>query len=138
VEEKAKNTAHDQLLLHGTLASGAVISVHMRGGKPFKDLPGLEWRIYGETGEIRVLGPSAHVQMFGVDSISVHDFAADTVEEVDVGKAAGDLGNVSRVYEAIAEKVAKGEGYEGVLSDFGSAVQVHEFIAEMEKQNPGT
>lgn len=26
----------------------------LRGGKPFKDTPGLEWRIYGETGEIRV------------------------------------------------------------------------------------
>jgi hypothetical protein len=53
LEESARKTAPDHMMLQGTLTSGVVFSATVRGGSPFKDTPGLVWSIYGEKGEIR-------------------------------------------------------------------------------------
>lgn len=45
-----KATSHDHVLVHGNLQSGAVFSINVRGGKPFKDEPSVDWRVYGEKG----------------------------------------------------------------------------------------
>lgn len=56
-------TSHDQVLVHGKLESGAVFSINVRGGKQFKDQPSVDWRIYGEKGEIWIKAPNMHMQI---------------------------------------------------------------------------
>ncbi|KAJ5912558.1 NAD-binding Rossmann fold oxidoreductase family protein [Penicillium tannophilum] len=136
VRENVKKTAPDHILIQGTLNSGAVLSATIRCGFPFKDAPGLEWSIYGEKGEIRIKGPSAHIQMSGTTSIELHDFQSDKVEKIEPKKATfantnPAPRNVARVYEAIAARD------KSVLCDFEGAVKRHEFIEEVYKQNPG-
>lgn len=126
-------------MLHGTLDSGAVLSASIVGGNSFKGTPGLEWRIVGERGEIRVTGPDTNIQVAGCTSIEVHDTERDVVEAVELrdplpqGLRGPLTGNVAREYEAIAA----GGGGGGVLCDFEGAVRRHELIEEIYRQNPG-
>ncbi|KAL3450215.1 hypothetical protein BJX65DRAFT_305669 [Aspergillus insuetus] len=135
LEESARKTAPDHIMLQGTLTSGAVFSATVRGGSPCKDTPGLVWSIYGERGEIRILGPSAFIELAGTSSIELYDFDKDVVEQIEYKKGTfnefGPLSrNVARVYEAIAA------GDKSLLCDFEGAVKRHEFIEEVYRQNP--
>jgi predicted dehydrogenase len=136
LEESAKKTAPDHIMLQGTLTSGAIFSATVRGGSPFKDTPGLVWSIYGEKGEIRILGPSAFIELAGTSSIELYDFDKDVVEQIEFKKGTFDefgplSRNVARVYEAIAARD------KSLLCDFEGAVKRHEFIEEVYRQNPG-
>ena len=137
VNPAARKTAVDTIMIHGTLASGAVLSASIVGGPPFKGTPGLEWRILGERGEIRVTGPSTHIQLAGCTSIDVHDLESGAVESVELcDDLAEELkgawkGNVAREYEALAA------GGSEVLCSFEGAVKRHELIEEIYRQNPG-
>ncbi|KAJ3014934.1 transcription regulator gal80 [Thoreauomyces humboldtii] len=127
-------TSVDHVLVQGTLDSGAVLSVHVRSGPPFKDAPGLEWHIYGSKGEVRVTAASAHVQISGFQDIFLHDHERNTVEKVEVRKGLFEewpsvTRNVARVYERIAN------GAKDVSCDFEAAVARHEIVEEMMKQN---
>lgn len=124
-------------MIQGTLESGAVMSVHIRGGPVFKDTPGLEWNIYGEKGEIRIKGPSTNIQTFSTSSIEIYDFETDKVEKIEFKKGTFDEmapvpRNVARLYEAIAA------GDKSILCDFEGAVKRHNFIEGMYSQNPGS
>ncbi|KAL5001382.1 hypothetical protein BDV10DRAFT_182615 [Aspergillus recurvatus] len=135
LEETAKKTAPDHIMIQGTLASGAVFSATVRGGSPFKGTPGLVWSIYGEKGEIRVLGPNAFIELVGTTSIELHDFDNDVVERIEFKKGEfaefGPLNrNLARLYDAIAA------GDKSLLCDFEGAVKRHEFIEEVYSQNP--
>ncbi|KAL2842112.1 hypothetical protein BJX68DRAFT_270830 [Aspergillus pseudodeflectus] len=135
VEWGARKTTPDHIMIHGKLESGAVLSVSMRGGTPFKGSPGLEWSIYGEKGEVRVTGPNGFIEIFGITKIELHDFTTDTVEEIELRKGTfAEMEpinrNLARVYEAIAT------GDNSVLCSFEEAVKRHEFIEEVYKQNP--
>jgi predicted dehydrogenase len=134
VNEDAKKSTHDEIMIQGTLESGAVMSVSIRGGSPFKDAPGLVWSIYGEKGEIRVKGPTTHIQMKGTTSIELHSFETDTVQKIELEKGAFDemspaQRNVARLYEAIAA------GDNSVLCDFQGAVKRHELVDKLYRQN---
>ncbi|OJJ78040.1 hypothetical protein ASPBRDRAFT_191301 [Aspergillus brasiliensis CBS 101740] len=136
VEWGVKKTTPDHIMIHGRLESGAVLSVSMRGGMPFKGLPGLEWSIYGEKGEIRVTGPNAFVEIFGTTKIELHDFTTDQVEQIELMKGTfAEMEpisrNLARVYEAIAV------GDKRVLCNFEQAVRRHGFVEEVYKQNLG-
>ncbi|KAL5044865.1 hypothetical protein BDW71DRAFT_215491 [Aspergillus fruticulosus] len=135
LEETAKKTAPDHIMIQGTLESGAVFSATVRGGSPFKGSPGLVWSIYGEKAEIRILGPSAFIELLGTTSIELHDFDTNIVEQIELKTGAftefGPMNrNLARVYEAIAA------GDKSVLCDFEGAVKRHEFIEELYSQNP--
>jgi predicted dehydrogenase len=54
-------TTPDQIIVQGTLQSGAVASIHFRGGGGFaeKGSHDLLWEIEGEDGIITVTGPTA-------------------------------------------------------------------------------
>jgi predicted dehydrogenase len=126
-------TADDTILLIGTLSNGIPISFSHRAGSPFKDTVGLDWRIYGENGEIRVTAntPSLSIGDPGL-KISVHDIAKGTVEEVKIPVDELDglewpARNVGRVYRALAD----GE----VNCTFEDAVQRHELIEVLYKEN---
>jgi predicted dehydrogenase len=59
-EEKQK-TAEDQIMVIGTLANGAAISIHYRGG--VSRGTNLLWEINGTEGDIQVTGPLGHGQL---------------------------------------------------------------------------
>ncbi|RDW71653.1 hypothetical protein BP5796_07687 [Coleophoma crateriformis] len=127
VHEAFPKDTPDQIMLQGRLVSGALISVHMRGGRNFPGAPGMEWRIYGSTGEIRVVCPGHFLHMgfpkdtpdkttekftypgdgeFFMDmKFEVHDFATGEVEAIEIDQDEWDdlrreAQNPARVYEA--------------------------------------
>jgi len=129
-------TADDIINLVGTLKNGIPFSFSLNGaGKSFKGVPGLEWRIYGEKGELRVTAASPFLSACDDEmKIELYDFAADTVESVGIPKDEVDASsfhwatrNVARVYQALA----KGE----VNCSFEDAVERHEFLAELFREN---
>jgi predicted dehydrogenase len=134
-KENVEKTTPDHVMIQGSLKSGAVLSATIRGGSPFKGSPGLEWRIYGEKGEIKITGPSAFIEIVGTNSIQLHDFATDKIVEIALKKGAfAEMDpinrNLARVYEAIAA------GDKSLLCDFEDAVKRHHFIEEIYNQNP--
>lgn len=125
----------DFITLQGTLATGIPVSLTLRGGKAFKGTQGLEWRIYGEKGEIRITasGPFLGVGYPDV-KIEVHDFKSDSLEEItivdddsEVEGVQGPARNVARVYE----KIAEGKGN----CSFEDAVERHEFLHNLWTDN---
>lgn len=134
VNEKFPMTADDTVFLNGTLSSGIPLSFSLRGGKPFKGTPGLDWRIYGETGEIRVTASGPFLQVGYPDmKIQVYDFEKDVVEDIDVEKDefdekfASPARNVGRLYKDFAQ----GDNN----CTFEDAVERHELIDAMYKEN---
>ena len=129
-------TTYDQILVQGTLQSGGVISVHQRGGPPFKGSPGLIWRIQGELGQIEVTadGSFPHLGYKKMD-IRIHDFESDNVTAVDwkaqesrstqaLHAPAADIGEI---YEAFA----RGNSH----TDWAEAVRRQEMIDEVFKSH---
>ena len=140
IEEGVPKTADDTIFVSGVLKNGIPVSLTLRGGKPFKGTPGLDWRIYGEKGEIRITASGPFLQVGYADQkIEIHDFESDWLEEVKIpsdelddikgtdafGGVAGK--NVGRLYKGLAA----GE----VNCSFEDAVERHEFLEELYKQN---
>lgn len=139
VKESVPKTADDTIFVTGTLSTGVPVSMTLRGGKPFKSTPGLDWRIYGETGEIRLTASGPFLQIGYPDmKIELHTFEGDGVEEIEIPKDELDVEgkdafggfaarNVGRLYKGLAN----GE----VSCSFEDAVERHEFLEELYKQN---
>ena len=129
-----QRTTYDQILVQGTLQSGGVISVHQRGGPPFKGSPGLVWRIQGELGEIEVTadGSFPHLGYKQMD-IRIHNFESDNVIAEDwraqESRSTRDLhapaADIAEIYEAFA----RGDTH----TDWEEAVRRHEMIDEVFK-----
>jgi predicted dehydrogenase len=124
-------SAPDQVLVSGVLASGAPISIHYRGGSA-RDGNGLLWEINGTEGDIRVSGPSGHVQM-----VQLYLHGAQNGEkvfrplEVPASYRAGfppDVvpGNVARLYARMARDLREGTRS---APNFEDGVAVHRVIA---------
>ncbi|KAF2730100.1 NAD-P-binding protein [Polyplosphaeria fusca] len=125
-----KRTAHDQIMLQGSLGQGAVFSYHLRGGPAFNNADGCFWRIYGEKGEIQITGGDSYLHISDDNvKINVFDHASGETETVAVDKDAfSELPifsrNVARLYDGFAD--GKGE-QDGVLGwDF--ALKRHQFV----------
>ena len=112
----------------------------LRSGKPFKGTPGLDWRIHGNKGEIRVTASGPFLNTGYPDlKVEIHDFETDEVTQVQLPKDQWDAGgenelpgptrNVARLYEAIER------GDWESLCSFEDAVERHRFIDELYKQN---
>ena len=126
----------DQIMLQGYLKGGAVLSVHQRGGSPFKGEPGLRWRIYGESGEIEVTSGGSFLQVGYPDmTIKLHDHKTDEIQTVDW--ATNDewdqlplpAKNIARLYEAFAE------GDQTNYADWEQAVGRHKLLEKMEESS---
>jgi len=134
-EKSFHKTSDDTIFVQGTTTKDAIpVSITMRGGKPFKNTPGLDWRIYGEKGEIRITCMLPMLQYGFPDmKIEVHDFEKNDVEEVPFEEEFAHFPlparNVARVYKAFAE------GDESVLCSLAEAVERHRFIDEMYKSS---
>ena len=132
VIETVTSSVPDHVMLQGTLPSGAPLSLVFRRGNPFKGTPGINWLIHGEKGEIKVTSASAGLQATDDEqSIAVHDFATDSVEEVEWDNNFRDLPpparNVAAMYEAFAD------GETAKYPDFEHAVLRHKQIDEVWK-----
>ncbi|KAF7194100.1 Galactose/lactose metabolism regulatory protein GAL80 [Pseudocercospora fuligena] len=136
LEDDVRRTP-DQILLQGHLDDGAVLSVHQRGGSPFKDTPGLAWRIYGEKGEIEVTSDGSFLQVGYGDSmvIKLHDHDKDEVKTIDWEVKDGYEGypgpaqNVARLYEAFAD------GRQEDYADWKQAVARHRLLEKLEESS---
>lgn len=135
VESDNKPDTPDFISLHGVTKAGIALNITIRGGKPFKNTPALEWRLYGEKGEIRVSSSQAFLQFTVPDiKIEVHDFESDEVKVVEIRGREFDgfqldtpADNVGRAYETIAEA--------GSNCTFEDAVERHRLLDAMFKEN---
>lgn len=138
--ETIKRTSHDQIIVHGHLASGAVLSAHHRGGKPFKDEPGLNWSIYEEKGEIYVTADGPFLQLgYPKMVIRVHDAGSDEVETIDWASSAGPeeklpstSRDVARMYEAWADDKP------GSYLDMQQCIVRHKMLDKIYKSSDST
>lgn len=122
--------APDQVLVCGTLTSGAALSIHYQGGLP-RDGQGLIWTIHGTEGDLRVMGPSGHVQMMPLTLWGTR--GAGTLEPIAMPDDCGfpDVipGNVAKLYARMAADLSAGTR---TAPDFDDAVQLHRVLAAIE------
>jgi predicted dehydrogenase len=127
----------DQVLVQGTIAgSGAPLSIHLRGGKPFKGTPSLIWRIFGTKGEIKVTSMSSSLGITtGTEKVEVYDHEKDEVVVVDCPfpDAVKNIGPFAKCIGLDYEAFATGQT-EGVVT-FKDAVVRHTFIDEIWNSN---
>ncbi len=128
-------TAPDQVLVSAVLASGVPMSIHFRGGAP-RDDDGLVWEIHGTRGDIRVHGPSGHMQMVQLSLQGARD-GEKVFRPLDVPQAyrAGwpmdtEAGNIARLYDAMAHDLRHGTR---TAPRFEDAVALHRVIDAIER-----
>lgn len=132
-------TAPDQILVSGTLQSGAPggsapVSMHYRGGMP-REGSGLLWEINGTDADLRLTGVNGHVQT-QIPVLQIARGAGREWQTIDIPASAGGPfpqdpvpGNVARVYAAMAADLREGTK---TAPGFADAVAVHRMIAAIE------
>lgn len=131
-------TSPDHIFVHGTLKSGAIVSINFRGmnGKTVSGT-GVRWTITGTEGEIEVTGPEYSWQI-GIPGakILVRAGEKEEVEEVDfkdrvekeyVSAVNVPSTNLARVYQAFAK------GEIGKYASFEDAVETHRVLDGIKK-----
>jgi predicted dehydrogenase len=128
-------TAPDQVLVSGVFASGVPVSIHYRGGAP-RDGDGLFWEIQGTEGDIRLSGPSGHMQMVQL-SLTGASGEEKTFKPLQVPATyrAGrpddvEAGNVARLYARMGRDLRDGTR---TAPSFEDAVAVHRIVAAIER-----
>ncbi|KAF2436757.1 NAD(P)-binding protein [Tothia fuscella] len=120
----------DQIFVQGTLAqSGTPLSIHVRGGKPFKGNPGVRWEIIGEKGAFHLTSSP----LTGDVKLELYDHGTDEVEIVECKypEAVSDIAPTARNTGLVYEGFVKGVGRDGAMVDFEEAVLRHRFIDEV-------
>lgn len=127
-------SAPDQAILNGHMVSGALFSMHYRGGSR-PGVPGFIWEIYGSDGELRITGSTGHTQMVELtvegaqrdgSAMTVMPLPAHLVREWpdEIGPA-----NVARLYARMAHDLGQGTR---TAPDFEDAVGLHTLIDAIE------
>lgn len=138
VEKGKRKDTPDQILVQGTTTSGAVLSYHLRECKTFPGTPCLDWRIFGDKGEIRVTSETPFLNVGAHDTkIEITDAAAEASTVVEIRKdqwegLAQPGRNIARLYEAFAADKKGSSGVWGYM-DFEHAVLRHKLIDEIFK-----
>lgn len=131
-------TAHDQVMAQGTLASGAAISVHYRGG--VSRGTNFLWEINGTAGDIQVTGDGGHAQIV---QLSIFGAKGDAKQLEPLSPPASAYGgwpstsvvrNVARIYALIARDIRSGTR---TAPSFRDAVALHETIDAIETSAAG-
>ncbi len=126
-------TAPDQIMVQGTLAGGAPLAIHYRGGTTRGT--GFLWEINGTAGDLQLRGPLGHAQIFDLElfGASGSDAALAPLPVPDAYRAGSDapaiIGNVYRAYRQLAEDIATGTRG---MPTFDDAVRRHRTIAAIE------
>ena len=128
-------TAPDQVLVSATLASGAPLSIHYRGGQP-RDGNGLLWEINGTEGDLRITGPSGHAQMvpLTLEGARGEEKAftpiATPAKFLEGAPPDAIVGNVARVYARMARDLSDGTA---TAPSFADAVALHRILDAIER-----
>lgn len=142
VLETVDSDVPDLILLNGILPSNVPLSVNFRRGQPFKDEPGVTWKIHGVSGEIRVQGPGPALQASDANvKIQVYDYAKDEVEEVKweplFSHLPGPARNVAALYEAFADADADQRRYPDFEDAVGRLRQIENLYARSDAVKNG-
>lgn len=127
-------TAYDQIVAGGTLASGAPLSLHFRGGAP-RAGAGLIWEINGGKGDVRITGAIGLSELVPLSLESVRDgepgFApVEVPASYRTGYPADVVpGNVARIYARMAADLRTGSH---TAPTFADAVGLHRLLAAIE------
>jgi len=122
-------TSDDTIFLTGTISPNAIpISLSLRGGTPFKGQPGLDWRIAGSTGELRITAGGPFLQIGFPDmKIELHEHASDEVREVKWKEEFEALGLPARNVAGVYKELRAGRNN----CSFEDAVERHRLIKEV-------
>ena len=129
-------TAHDQVCVTGTLASGAALSVHYRGG--MSRGTNLLWEINGSEGDLQVTSFGGHAQMFEL-SVSGGRGTDATLQPLAIPEKyrwapdqppPGFSFNVAQAYARLARDVNEGTS---LCPTFDDAVIRHRLLDAIEK-----
>lgn len=131
-------TAPDQILVHGSLTSGAAISIHYRGG--MSRGTNFLWEINGTEGDLQVTAASGHAQMMqltirggqgtaGLAPLTPPASAYASWPDNAVAR------NVARVYALVAEDIRTGTRS---APSFRDAVALHATIDAIERSTAGS
>jgi predicted dehydrogenase len=132
--ETRKKTAPDQIMIHGTLASGAALSVHYRGG--VSRGTNFLWEINGDEGDIQVTGDLGHAQMI---QLTVQGARGEETEMVPLMPEASAYDgwpefagarNVARIYSRLYNDICSGTR---TAPTFQDAVALHELFDAIEQ-----
>lgn len=131
--ETREKTTPDQILIHGTLESGAPFSVHYRGG--VSRGTNFLWEINGTEGDIQVTSDLGHAQMM---QLTIHGARGDEQELVPLmpeeaayegwPEFAG-ARNVARNYERLFNDLTEGTR---TAPSFEDGVALHELLDQIE------
>jgi len=124
--EEVPMTAEDQVAISGTLAGGAILSAHYRGGM----VPGFSMRIDGTQGTLEVTAPThphiARVSVRGArGSEALTALTLPDRYDADPGSAGTPQHALAHAYAAIRDDLVHGTS---VAPDFTHAVQRHRLL----------
>jgi len=131
-EERIKTTP-DQIMVHGSLASGAAIAIHYRGG--VSRGTNLLWEINGTEGDIQVSGALGHAQMIQLSirgakgDEAMHELTPPSSVYSGWPEAAASR-NVARIYARLASDIRQGTR---TAPSFDDAVCLHELVDAIER-----
>ena len=129
-------SAPDQVMIAGTLDSGAAASIHYRGGASRGD--NLRWEINGTEGDLVVTSAVGNLQVAPLlleggrgDDPRVAELAVPDAYFAGVGRElTGPAHNVAQVYAQLARDLAGGTHE---VPDFAYALTRHRFVDAVEK-----
>ena len=127
-------TAADQVVVQGTFASGAPISLHCRGGRSRGT--GLLWEITGTKGDLQITAGNGHLQLTDLTLKGANGENRELAPlpiPAKYGPRDGEnpmTGNVRRIYEAIAADLTNGTR---TAPTFDDAVELHQIITAIEE-----
>lgn len=132
--EVKEKSVPDQIMVQGSLASGAAVSIHYRGG--VSRGTNLLWEINGTEGDIQVTGDLGHAQMIQLtvrgargDEKELKPLMPATAQYEPWPEFAG-ARNVGRVYARLYDDITMGTA---TAPNFKDAVALHQLIDAIEK-----
>lgn len=133
--ERLTKTAEDQIVVGGTLESGAVAAIHYRGGTARGTR--LLWEINGTEGDLQITAEGGHGQIFDL-SLAGARGEARRLEPIAIAPAhrwapvslSGPAVNVAQLYARFAEHLG---GAPRAYPDFDDAVRRHRMIDAIER-----
>jgi predicted dehydrogenase len=124
--------APDQILVAGTLANGAPLSMHYQGGEP-RGVEGFVWDIHGTDGSLRMTGPTGHTQIVPLTIIGgrgdEHSLAHIEFPADDIALDDNVPSNIARIYARIAADLRDGTQ---TAPTFDDAVELHRLLDRIE------
>ncbi|KWF68770.1 Gfo/Idh/MocA family protein [Burkholderia pseudomultivorans] len=130
---------HDHVMLNAVLASGAPLSLELRGGLVRGER--LLWEIIGTSGDLRITAPNAFAPVINIAPLRVEAGrkGEEGYREVEVPKSyyygfedTTPARNVAAVYRQMADDLANGTR---TAPDFDDAVALHRVIDAIERAN---